>query len=136
MFERQIRLGLLWLVIVVGMGLHAAYALSAIRYGASVAVADPTGAVPWSNTWLKTIFYVVPMLVAVGCIVYRGRKWRRFNFVLAAFFLFSNVSHVASQGFREIAPLPVAQTILLVAMVVINVPLLTLSWRHMKASEA
>lgn len=133
MFERQIRLGFLWLVMVVAMGLHAAYSLSALRYGVDVRVSDATGAVPWSNTVIKTIFYVLPLLVSVGCIVYRGAAWRRFNFGLAVVFMLSNLAHLAQQGSQDLAPLPVAQTILLLAIVVINVPLLTLGWQHLRA---
>ncbi|MEM9193715.1 MAG: hypothetical protein AAGF12_31360, partial [Myxococcota bacterium] len=68
MAERQIKIGFLWLVLVVGMGLHAAYSLSAIRYGGDVTIEGSTGSVPWSNSWLKTIFYVIPMLLGVGSV--------------------------------------------------------------------
>ncbi len=98
-------------------------------------IEDATGEVPWSNAWLKTIFYVLPMLMGVGSVLWKHRGWRVFNFVGAVAFLLSNLSHVGTQGFRSGEPLEVAQTILLTAIALISVPLATQSFRHMRASS-
>lgn len=132
MFERQMRMAYLWLVLVVGMSLHAAYALSAIRYGVDVTIEGATDGVPWSNSWLKSIFYVLPMLLGVCSILLEGKGFRRVHFVASVLFLLSNLSHVASQGYRAVEPLPVAQTILLTAVALINIPLVAIAWRHMR----
>lgn len=134
MTDSPARIAYLWLVLVVGMSLHASYDLSAIRYGVDVTIQGAQGAVPWSNFWLKSIFYVVPMLFGSACVVFDGKAFRWLDFAGATLFLLSNLSHVASQGFHLSPPLEAAQTVLLVAMVLVNVPLVTFSYRHARGA--
>lgn len=132
---RSLRLAFLWLALVVGMSLHASYDLSALRYGVDVVIEGSTGSVPWSNVWLKSIFYVLPLLMAVGVAHFASLLWRRFHFAMALAFFLSNVAHLAKQGFRSGEPLEVAQTILLTAMVLISIPLAVGSYRHMRDQD-
>ena len=134
MTDSSLRIAYLWLVLVVGMSLHASYDLSAIRFGVDVTIEGSKGAVPWSNFWLKTIFYVVPMLFGTACVVFAGKAFRWVNFAGAALFMLANLSHIASQGFHFSPPLEAAQTVLLVAMVLVNVPLVMQSLRYARAS--
>lgn len=130
--NRQLRVAILWLVLVVGMILHSTYALSALRYGEDVSVANATGSVPWSNVWLKTTFYVVPLIMSVVTLLSATPSWRWFNFAASVAFLLANIAHVAAEGFRAFEPLPIAQSILLACLAASSVPLTVLSWRWAK----
>lgn len=123
--------GLLWLALVVGMVLHFNYGVSGLRYGIPIEQDGATGVVPWSNFTIKTVFYVVPLLLAVGATGGPGRGYRTLNLGLTGLFALANVMHLVTTTMMADDVLAYAQVVLLTAVVVVNVQLIRLSnrWR-------
>ncbi|MEM6294480.1 MAG: hypothetical protein AAGA54_24620 [Myxococcota bacterium] len=121
--------GLLWLVLVVGMVLHFNYGVSGLRYGVSMEIDGADGTVPWSNFGIKTVFYVVPLLLAVGSTGGPGRGYRLANFGLTLLFALANVMHLVTTAVTATDVLGYAQTVLLTGVLLANVQLIRLSHR-------
>lgn len=125
---------IVWLVLVLGMVLHFNYGVSGLRYGVPIEQPGATGAVPWSNFWIKSVFYVVPMLMAVACTLRPGQLGRTVHAGVAVLFSVANAMHLATTLMAADDVLPYAQVVLLSAVVVANVQLIRLTFRWRSSS--
>lgn len=120
---------LVWLVLVLGMILHFNYGVSGLRYGVPIQQPGATGAVPWSNFGIKSVFYVVPLLMAVACTLRPGRAGRTFHAVLSVLFALANAMHFTTTLLSAADVLAYAQVVLLAAVLLANVQLIRLTFR-------
>ncbi|MEM9066942.1 MAG: hypothetical protein AAGE52_00510 [Myxococcota bacterium] len=116
--SRQVRIAVLWFVLVVGMILHFTYSLTGLRYGVSIESPNATGVVPWSNVGLKATFYVVPALLGTLTLYLKHRVFRILSTIAAALFLLANGAHFAAEGVTPESSVQASQSILLGTMVV------------------
>ena len=123
--------GLLWLVLVVGMVLHFNYGVSGIRYGIPFEQPDADGVVPWANFGIKTIFYVLPLMLAVGTTGSPGKTYRTINFGPTFLFALANAMHLVTTTIAAGDVLGYAQVVLLSGVMLANIQLIRLSsrWR-------
>ncbi|MEM6956031.1 MAG: hypothetical protein AAF411_11315 [Myxococcota bacterium] len=122
----------LWLVLAAAMLLHFNYDVSGIRFGIPLADPEATGIVPWSNVVIKTIFYVVPLLLCAAALGPTGRVFRNVNFGLTIPYALAHVSHLITTATRIKNRLDIAQVVLLSAVLLISAQLIRLSWRWRK----
>ncbi|MEM7151369.1 MAG: hypothetical protein AAF799_00935 [Myxococcota bacterium] len=124
---------LLWLVLVVGMVLHFNYGVSGLRYGVPLEQPGATGQVPWSNFVIKTVFYVVPLLMAVACTSDLDRKGRMAIFGMSLLFAVANAMHLVTTAMAADDVLGYAQIVLLGAVLLANGQLIRRSRRWWRA---
>lgn len=127
-----LEVGFLWLCLVMGMVLHFNYEVSGIRYGVDFVRPGADGVVPLSNFAIKAVFYVLPLLLAVGATGSPGRPYRAVNLVLSSLFAFANAMHLIMTARGASDVLDYAQVLLLTAVLLANVQLIRLSsrWRR------
>ncbi len=128
--------GLLWLSLVVGMTLHFTYSVSGMKYGIPFVDEGATGQVPWSNFAMKSTFYVVPFLFAVGSTGNPGRLLRRVHFIVACLFVLPNLAHLVGTIGAAKAPLDFAQMLLLTALLLANLQLVRLTRLWLKSAPS
>ncbi len=135
-FVPAAKVSLLWLALVVGMTLHFTYGVSGLRFGIAMEAEGADGTVPWSNFGVKTIFYVIPFLMAVIATSVRARSFRLFNLVSTGLFALANTSHVVGTAMRADDPLDYAQVVLLSALLLANLQLIRVSLAWYRSDAA
>ena len=130
-----LEVGLLWLVLVVGMVLHFNYGVSGLRYGVPFESPTADGTVPWANFGIKTIFYVMPLMLAVGTTGSASSTYRHVNRALAVVFAVANTAHLVGTMSSAADPLGYAQVVLLAGVLLANVQLIRLSSRWLRVDD-
>ncbi|GAA4462697.1 hypothetical protein GCM10023093_09830 [Nemorincola caseinilytica] len=89
----QLRIVLLWVILVICMILHFDYHVSEIFYGIDVRKAGANGTVPPTILIIRTAFHFLPLLYAVTLMWYAGAVARKVNMVLSILYLGANAAH-------------------------------------------
>ncbi|MBV1860192.1 MAG: hypothetical protein KUG77_17395 [Nannocystaceae bacterium] len=133
--SRRLNVAIVWLVLVLGMMLHFNYEVSGLRYAVSMEQPGASGVVPWSNFWIKSIFYVLPMLMAVSCTLEPGRLGRTGHLAMSVLFALANGMHFTTTLLAASNVLAYAQVVLLAAVLIANIQLIRLifRWRYAPA---
>lgn len=95
--NNQLRIIILWLVLVVCMILHFDYHVSEIFYGIDVKRPDANGTIPDSIVVIRSLFHFLPLLYAVALLWLEAKAVRLANFVLSVLYAFAHASHLAGE---------------------------------------
>ncbi len=93
----QIRVTILWLVLVVCMILHFDYHVSEIFYGIDVKRPDANGTIPISILFIRSAFHFLPLLFVAALLWLKNKMVRIANFALSILYALSHASHWISE---------------------------------------
>ncbi len=134
--NNQIRITLLWLILVVCMILHFDYHVSEIFYGIDVKRPNANGTVPNSIVVIRSLFHFLPLLYA-ATLLWFANKWMRLgNFILSVLYAFAHGMHLSGELKKFDNP---SQIILLSVTFLLAVLLAYASfawWKAIKKAEA
>lgn len=93
----QIKLVILWLLLIIGMILHFNYHIGEIFYGIDIVKPGANGKVPNSVFIIRTLFYHLPVIWLL-LLIYVNTKWMKFTlFSISALYVLSHLGHLAGE---------------------------------------
>ncbi|MBX2902900.1 MAG: hypothetical protein KF872_05020 [Chitinophagales bacterium] len=127
--SNQIRVTILWLVLVVCMMLHFDYHVSEIFYGIDVKRSDANGTVPNTIVVIRTLFHFLPLLYVAVLLWLESKLARLLNVVLSGLYLLSHTFHLVGEVQKFNNP---SQIVLLSVTLVLASLLVLASYKWLK----
>ena len=128
--ENRLKIILLWIVFLSGMMTHCQLAAMPIFFGADISMPEATGSMPASMKWMCLLFYLIPMLLIVGAMLFDAKWFRITNLVLSGLFGLMNTFHLY-EHFLE-TPKDMAQVVLLGCVFVFGIYQCVASFKWVK----
>ncbi|MDB5271773.1 MAG: hypothetical protein JWO58_140 [Chitinophagaceae bacterium] len=126
----QVKLIVLWTLILIGMILHFNYHVSEIFYGIDVTRPGAIGKVPIMAHVIKNIFYHVPLLIILSLLYINSRWYKMAHFILSLAFTLANAEHLLGEFKQD--SLDLSQIPLLSIVLVISLLINKTSWDYYK----
>jgi hypothetical protein len=127
--NNQIRIVILWLLLVVCMILHFDYHVSEIFYGIDVKRPDANGTIPSTIVLIRTAFHFAPMAILVILMWTTSKAARIVNLALSVLYTLSHGMHLAGELKKGDNP---SQMALLSVTLLLALTLVFASWKWYK----
>lgn len=131
--NNQIRIIILWLILVICMILHFDYHVSDIFYGIDVKRPDADGTVPFSIIYIRAAFHFLPLLFVVLLLSKANTAIKFINLILSVAYTLSHAAHLVGELRKGDNP---SQMTLLGVTLYIAVMLVIYSWMWRKENPA
>ena len=114
----QIRITLLWLLLVFCFLVHGYYHVAELFFGVDIAIPGATGKVPLAAHFFSLLVEILPLIIALAT-MYVTKKWFLWgSFVFAILLLLLNIVHLVQTVMHE--PGEIRQVALLSFIIVVN----------------
>jgi len=130
--HNQLRIVLLWILLVICMILHFDYHVSELFYGIDIKKPGANGVIPATIVLIRTAFHFLPVLYSVGLMWWSSQKVRIVNIALSVIYALANAAHFAGEVKKGDNP---SQMILLGVAVLVSVMLIVASRGWVKQKE-
>lgn len=98
--NNQIRIVLLWCLLILCMILHFDYHVSELFYGVDITKPDATGTVPASVVYIRSAFHFLPLLYIAVLLWFATSTVRIIHLVLSGLYTLAHLFHFAGEVSR------------------------------------
>lgn len=127
----QVRIVLLWLIIVLCFFIHGYYHLAEIFFGIDIKIEGATGKVPLATHLFSLLIEIVPLTLLVLHLYRRGRIFLWISLIFAGLLAILNLVHFGATVWNEAGD--IRQIALLSFIFIVNLLLVKEIYRFLKA---
>ncbi|PIE53182.1 hypothetical protein CSA37_02730 [Candidatus Fermentibacteria bacterium] len=91
--KNEIKVAVLWSIILAGLIVHGLIELIPLFYGTSVVMAGADGTMPSGDMWMMLVFYLVPMVFMAFTVLFTCKYLRLLNLLFAGLYTIANAFH-------------------------------------------